>query len=112
MLSGSRLSRNSALPDYDSGTAHSPLRILWHAKGGANMSAKVKSTPTVLFADPPKLLGSPARRFAFVFSLLIIIVFFIIANEDWLTIINYTMIAAIAALALNVLSGYTGHVSL
>jgi branched-chain amino acid transport system permease protein len=76
------------------------------------MSAEVKFTSKELFADPPKLLGSPARRFAFVFSLLLIIVFFIIANEDWFTIVNYTMIAAIAAIALNVLSGYTGQVSL
>ena len=38
--------------------------------------------------------------------------FFTIASEDWFTIVNYTMIAAIAALALNVLSGYTGQISL
>jgi branched-chain amino acid transport system permease protein len=40
------------------------------------------------------------------------ILFFILATDDWFTIINYTLIAAIAALGLNVLSGYTGQVSL
>ncbi|HEU5381294.1 MAG TPA: branched-chain amino acid ABC transporter permease [Ktedonobacteraceae bacterium] len=40
------------------------------------------------------------------------ILFFTLANEDWFTIVNYMLIAAIAALGLNVLSGYTGQVSL
>jgi branched-chain amino acid transport system permease protein len=40
------------------------------------------------------------------------IVFFSVASDDWITIVNYTMIAAIAALGLNVLSGYTGQISL
>ncbi|MEO7021109.1 MAG: branched-chain amino acid ABC transporter permease [Ktedonobacteraceae bacterium] len=38
--------------------------------------------------------------------------FFIFATDDWFSIVNYTLIAAIAALGLNVLSGYTGQVSL
>lgn len=42
----------------------------------------------------------------------ITILFFILATDDWFTIVNYTLIAAIAALGLNVLSGYTGQVSL
>jgi branched-chain amino acid transport system permease protein len=41
-----------------------------------------------------------------------IVVFFSVATDDWLTIVNYTLIAAIASLGLNVLSGYTGQVSL
>ncbi|TMD58743.1 MAG: branched-chain amino acid ABC transporter permease, partial [Chloroflexi bacterium] len=44
--------------------------------------------------------------------LVAVIVFFLFASEDWLTIVNYTLIAAIAALSLNVLSGYTGQISL
>jgi len=44
--------------------------------------------------------------------LLAIVLFFVIAGDDWFTIVNNTLIAAIAALALNVLSGYTGQVSL
>jgi branched-chain amino acid transport system permease protein len=42
----------------------------------------------------------------------VILIFFSVANDDWFTIVNYTLIAAIAAIALNVLSGYTGQVSL
>lgn len=40
------------------------------------------------------------------------VLFFVIAGDDWFTIVNNTLIAAIAALALNVLSGYTGQISL
>ncbi|HEX7734530.1 MAG TPA: branched-chain amino acid ABC transporter permease [Ktedonobacteraceae bacterium] len=40
------------------------------------------------------------------------ILFFVIAGDDWFTIVNNTLIAAIAVIALNVLSGYTGQVSL
>ncbi len=40
------------------------------------------------------------------------VLFFAIAGDDWFTIVNNTLIAAIAALALNVLSGYTGQISL
>ncbi len=65
-----------------------------------------------LAAAPPKLLGTSARRVALIIAVLLIAAFFALATEDWFTIINYTMIAAIAALALNVLSGYTGQVSL
>ena len=44
--------------------------------------------------------------------LLAAVLFFVTAGDDWFTIVNNTLIAAIAALALNVLSGYTGQVSL
>lgn len=44
--------------------------------------------------------------------LLATILFFTIASDDWFTIVNNTLIAALAALALNVLSGYTGQISL
>lgn len=63
-------------------------------------------------AEPPPLLGSASRWISLGIVLGIVIVFLLVATEDWLTIINYTMIAAIAALSLNVLSGYTGQVSL
>lgn len=63
-------------------------------------------------AELPRLLGTPSRWFTLAIVLIAIIAFFLIAGEDWLTIVNYTLISAIAALALNVLSGYTGQVSL
>lgn len=40
------------------------------------------------------------------------ILFFVLAGDDWFSIVNFSLIAAIAALGLNVLSGYTGQVSL
>lgn len=40
------------------------------------------------------------------------ILFFVIAGDDWFQIVNNTLIAALAALSLNVLSGYTGQISL
>ena len=40
------------------------------------------------------------------------VLFFTLATDDWFIIVNYTLIAAIAALGLNVLSGYTGQISL
>jgi len=63
-------------------------------------------------AEPPRLLGSASRWVALAIGVAVVAAFFSVANEDWLTIANYTLIAAIAALALNVLSGYTGQVSL
>ena len=63
-------------------------------------------------AAPPRLLGSTSRWLSLGIGVLALIVFFSVASEDWLTTVDYTMIAAIAALGLNVLSGYTGQVSL
>ncbi len=72
-------------------------------------SATTKATTS---AEPPRLFGSASRWVTLAIGMAAVIAFFSIAGEDWLTIVNYTMIAAIAALALNVLSGYTGQVSL
>ena len=63
-------------------------------------------------SQPPHLMATPIRWIVAGAILLAIIVFFSVASDDWITIVNYTMIAAIAALGLNVLSGYTGQVSL
>ncbi len=63
-------------------------------------------------AAPPRLLGSTSRWLSLGIGVLALVVFFSVASEDWLTTVDYTMIAAIAALGLNVLSGYTGQVSL
>ena len=60
-----------------------------------------------------RLLGGRASRWLTVILLVaVVLVFFTVANDDWFTIINYTLIAAIATLSLNVLSGYTGQISL
>jgi branched-chain amino acid transport system permease protein len=52
------------------------------------------------------------RWLPIIFVILLTGIFFSVATEDWLTIVNYTLIAAIATLGLNVLSGYAGQVSL
>jgi len=76
------------------------------------MSVSQASKPISAPAEPPRFLGTASRRVTLLIGLLIVLVFFLIASDDWLSIVNYTLIAAIAALGLNVLSGYTGQVSL
>ena len=80
------------------------------------MSVSASPKPTakkiVESAEPPRLLGTPARRVFLIIGLIVVAIFFLAANDDFLTIANDTLVAAIAALALNVLSGYTGQVSL
>jgi branched-chain amino acid transport system permease protein len=58
------------------------------------------------------LRGRVTRWITSILLVAIILIFFSVANDDWFTIVNYTLIAAIAALSLNVLSGYTGQISL
>ncbi|GAC1657975.1 MAG: branched-chain amino acid ABC transporter permease [Ktedonobacteraceae bacterium] len=72
----------------------------------------VSQTSGVISSDPPRRLGSLSRWLTFGIILIAGIAFFATASEDWLTIVNYTLIFAIAALGLNVLSGYAGQVSL
>jgi branched-chain amino acid transport system permease protein len=62
--------------------------------------------------QPPRLLGYTSRWLTLGIGLLVVLAFFSVASDDWFTIVNYVLIAAIASLALNVLSGYTGQVSL
>ncbi|GAC1457125.1 MAG: branched-chain amino acid ABC transporter permease [Ktedonobacteraceae bacterium] len=76
------------------------------------MSVSQTSNRVTVSSDPPRLLGSLSRWLTFAILLIVGIAFFATASEDWLTIVNYTLILAIAALGLNVLSGYTGQVSL
>ena len=75
------------------------------------MSAQPKSSNprTATRALPPRRLS---RWIAPVVIVALIVLFFSLANDDWFSIVNYTLIAAIASLGLNVLSGYTGQVSL
>ncbi|TMD50717.1 MAG: hypothetical protein E6I93_11700, partial [Chloroflexi bacterium] len=58
------------------------------------------------------LRGKASLIIAVILIVALIVLFFSVANDDWFSIVNFTLIAAIAALALNVLSGYTGQVSL
>jgi branched-chain amino acid transport system permease protein len=63
-------------------------------------------------AAPPALLGSARSRALLVFGVILLALVFLFGGDTWLTILNYTLVAAVGALALNVLSGYTGQVSL
>ena len=60
----------------------------------------------------PRLLGSPGRWIALVVGLIVLLAFFFTASDRWIIVVNYALIAALAALALNVLSGYAGQISL
>ncbi|HEY6407580.1 MAG TPA: branched-chain amino acid ABC transporter permease, partial [Ktedonobacteraceae bacterium] len=73
-------------------------------------TAKIPSSR--VSAEPPRLLWRLSHWITLCIVLVAIIAFFLAASEDWLTIINFTLIDAIAVLSLNVLSGYTGQVSL
>lgn len=75
-------------------------------------STKPATSKTVASAAPTRLLGTPARRFILIIAVIVVAIFFLVAGDDLMTIANDTLVAAIAALALNVLSGYTGQVSL
>jgi branched-chain amino acid transport system permease protein len=79
----------------------------------ASSKASPTSTPAPTAAPPSRLLRSRVSRLiATILIVAVILIFFSVASDDWFTIVNYSLIAAIAALALNVLSGYTGQVSL
>jgi branched-chain amino acid transport system permease protein len=52
------------------------------------------------------------RRGPLLAGIVALAIFFSVVTDDWLNVANYTMIFAIAALGLNVLSGYAGQVSL
>ncbi len=60
----------------------------------------------------PRFFGTANRRAALGFGVVLLALFFLTGNDLWLSIANYTLIFAIAALGLNVLSGYTGQISL
>lgn len=76
-------------------------------------SATSPATRPSPVAPPSRLLRSRASRWiAAILIVAVALVFFSVGNDDWFTIVNYTLIAAIASLSLNVLSGYTGQISL
>ncbi len=77
------------------------------------MSAPPKaSTPSTTVPSSRLLGGKASRWIAVILIVVVIVVFFSVADDDWFSIANYTLIAAIAAISLNVLSGYTGQISL
>lgn len=64
------------------------------------------------YAADTALLGTAWRRVWLGVLIVIALLFPFAASRFWLTVVNFAAIAAIGALGLNVLSGYTGQVSL
>lgn len=69
------------------------------------------SKPPAKLARPQRPINT-SRWIAIGILILATALFFVIAGDDWFQIVNNTLIAALAALSLNVLSGYTGQISL
>jgi branched-chain amino acid transport system permease protein len=63
-------------------------------------------------STPRRLLGSSRNRALLIAVLIILGLIFLFGGDAWLVVIDITMIAAIATLGLNVLSGYAGQISL
>ena len=76
------------------------------------MRTSVTSKNARVDVQPPRLSRSLSRWLSLSIGVLAVILVFAFASEDWLTIVNYVLIYAIAALSLNVLSGYAGQISL
>jgi branched-chain amino acid transport system permease protein len=70
------------------------------------------TTPPATLAAPPRLLGTARARALLVVGILALGLVFLFGGDGLLSILDFTLIAAIATLGLNVLSGYTGQISL
>jgi branched-chain amino acid transport system permease protein len=66
----------------------------------------------VVTSTPRRLLGSSRSRALVIAGLIILGLVFLFGGDSWLVVIDITMIAAIATLGINVLSGYAGQISL
>ncbi len=60
----------------------------------------------------PGLLRSSQNRALLLVGVIALGLVFLFAGDGWISVLDFTMVAAIAALGLNVLSGYAGQVSL
>src|SRR5262249_53053740 len=116
-----RLLCRRPLPADDPHSPDPPLRPLRRTKGRAYMTSSKAATQPAANAAldqkrrallAPRLLGSPARWIALILGVLILLAFFFTSSDRWMIVVNYALIAALAALALNVLSGYAGQISL
>ena len=59
-----------------------------------------------------RLPGSARGRALIVGGLILLGLVFLFAGDSWISVIDFALIGAIAALSLNVLSGYAGQISL
>ncbi len=76
------------------------------------MSAPTPVDSPTPAAARPGLLRSSQNRALLLIGVIALGLVFLFAGDGWLSVFDFTMVAAIAALGLNVLSGYAGQVSL
>jgi branched-chain amino acid transport system permease protein len=74
--------------------------------------ASTAKAPDQATTASARLLGSPGRLLLIALLALALVAFFFTGSDSWMSVVNYALIAAIAAIGLNVLSGYAGQVSL
>lgn len=71
-----------------------------------------ESAPPLPATRPRGWLATARNRTLLILGVVALAVVWYLGDDSWLLILNTTMVAAIATLALNVLSGYTGQISL
>ncbi len=76
------------------------------------MSARLPVDSPTAAATRPGLLRSSRNRALLLASALALGLVFFFGGDGWVSVLDFTMVTAIAALGLNVLSGYAGQVSL
>ena len=71
------------------------------------------STPVAAPPGPPLELSRSSRNRALaIVGVVVLALIFLFGGDGWISVLDFTMVAAIAALGLNVLSGYAGQISL
>ena len=74
---------------------------------------KVHGLMTRHYADDLRLFGSGKAKLGLLALVLVYLLLpFFVTSDFWLSVLDYAGIAAIGALGLNLLTGYTGQVSL
>jgi branched-chain amino acid transport system permease protein len=71
-----------------------------------------ENAPSLPAAKPRGWLATARNRTLLILGVVVLALVWYIGDDNWLLILDTTMIAAIATLGLNVLSGYTGQISL
>jgi len=92
-----------------SSTASDPATTAPASTQGAVGGASDKSA---VAGFAPRLLGTRARWIGLGVGALAVLAFWLLADDTWLGVANALMVYALATLSINVLSGYTGQVSL
>ncbi|HEV2235198.1 MAG TPA: branched-chain amino acid ABC transporter permease [Ktedonobacterales bacterium] len=74
--------------------------------------SEVAASPATSTPAAPTSRAAIVRWALPVVGVVVAVLFYLFGGDRWLSVANFTMIYAIAALGLNVLSGYAGQVSL